>query len=66
MPPAAACPPSRMFGEIGFLPKKVSKRLGASKRQNAPKTKDVERLTFDCNQPPTVGPILKPMLHVTE
>ena len=32
-------------GCLSCLPKNVSKRLGASKRQNAPKTKDAERLT---------------------
>src|SRR5437660_1574095 len=53
-------------GDRSFLPKNVSKRVGASKRQKAPKIKDVERLTLDCNQPPIEGPRLKPMLHVTE
>src|SRR5258706_14371757 len=53
-------------GRISSLPKNVSRRLGASMRQNAPKTKEAERLTLDCNHPPIEGPILKPTLHVTE
>src|SRR5216684_1001120 len=58
--------PSTSRGCLSCLPKNVSKKVGASKRQNAPKTKDAERLTLDCNHPPIEGPILKPMLHVTE
>src|SRR5258708_34145246 len=53
-------------GRASCLPKNVSRRLGASKRQNAPKTKDEERLKLDCNHPPIEATKLKPRLHVTE
>jgi hypothetical protein len=61
-----------MLGYIGhcsvfFLwPKNRSSRLALLVKQQAPKTKAVDRLTFVCNQPAIVGPMLKPILHVTE
>src|SRR5712691_12241605 len=43
---------------VRVLPKKRSRRLALSERQMAPNTKEVERLTFVCNQPAAVGPTL--------
>ena len=51
---------------VRVLPKKRSRRLALSEKQMAPNTKEVERLTFVCNQPAAVGPTLNPILHVTE
>src|SRR5579863_7749886 len=46
-------------------PKKTNNNVELAIKQQAPKIKAVERLTWVCNQPAMLGPILKPTLQVT-